>query len=255
MIFKWIFVLTLPHCWSSCPLLYLYTRPSACIRDTKVFVTWAILLLVLFFSSRQFEYFEIKLTWKQVIFGGVEGSWVTVECVSDDNDPCVHTHSRQAHACASSLLLNNYSERVTLNGFNEIRRRRGDVVARARDSNVTASSPNGPVLVNWIWDGSQGERLTDGKRLGLKRRKYIHHRNAEWWNKAKEEKKNVEYIDRRPFGMSTLRMRTDIYIFVHILTPVEVDELWTSTVTCVPTTSAATGAVHAVLGNVPCHFS
>lgn len=186
MIFKWIFVLTLPtllvilstslSLHPSLRLIYRWNAIlSCCIRGTKVFGTWAILLPVLSFSSRQFEHFEIKWTWKQVIFRGVEGSWVPVECFSDDNDPCVHknhTHSWQAHACASSLLLNNYSERVTLNGFNEIRRRRGDVVARTRDSNVTASSRNGPVPLNWI-QGGERERLTDGKRLGLKSRTYI----------------------------------------------------------------------------------
>lgn len=53
----------------------------------------------------------------KAIFRGVEGSWVTAECVSDDNDRCVHenrAHTRAANTIASSFLLNKHSERVTL---------------------------------------------------------------------------------------------------------------------------------------------
>lgn len=40
MIFKWIFVLTLPHCWSSCPPLYLYTFFATSYRWNSVLSSW-----------------------------------------------------------------------------------------------------------------------------------------------------------------------------------------------------------------------
>lgn len=72
------------------------------------------------------------------------------------------------HASTFLFLLNNYPERLTLNGFNETRRRRGDTAARRRDSDVMASC-NGPVTVNCGQGGSAGQGLMDGKQLDLNR--------------------------------------------------------------------------------------
>lgn len=99
---------------------------------------------------------------------------MTVECVSDDNDVCVHeNHERGAHErhmpqhllslSINKLLLFTeityrgdsrgekellHPNRVRFNGVNETQRSKGDAVAHPSDSDVTASSYNGPVLVN-----------------------------------------------------------------------------------------------------------
>lgn len=90
----------------------------------------------------------------------MEGSWVTVKCVSDD-DPCVHekrARSWEAHASASSFLLNNYSETFTLNGFDETRRRGGMWLHVPA---IAMSQPHHVMVQSWLIEVGADQQESD----------------------------------------------------------------------------------------------
>lgn len=90
----------------------------------------------------------------------MEGSWVTVDCVSDD-DPCVHekrARSWEAHASASSFLLNNYSETVTLNGFDETGRRGGMWLHVPA---IAMSQPHHVMVQSWLIEVGADQQESD----------------------------------------------------------------------------------------------